>query len=192
MNRFLRLLLPAAAGFGVAGLAASAQEATSTELQALFGKQLINGSKTRSLADRPKHRGLVLVAADAPATKEIEFTPVEAENQVNIRIGFDFDSAALREGERAKLAPLCAAMTEMADTRFRVIGHTDASGEGGYNDNLSLRRALSVQNYLDSGCGISAGRLEAVGVGERYLADSTDPASAINRRVEFQAVPGSG
>ena len=76
----------------------------------------------------------------------------------------------------------------LLDTRFRIIGHTDASGPDAYNDLLSVHRAMSVQDHLVGHCGIKAARLEAVGVGERYLADASNPRSHRNRRVEFQAI----
>ena len=158
-------------------------------LRALFDTQLKDAQKTRSLGGKPKHRGLVLVPNTAAGTQEIEFEPVDPGTEVNIRIGFDFDSDALRTDQLGQLDPLCEAMTTLGDARFRIIGHTDASGEGGYNDNLSLRRALSVKTYLNQDCGIGSERLEAVGVGERYLVADAEPDAALQRRVEFQALP---
>jgi OOP family OmpA-OmpF porin len=39
-----------------------------------------------------------------------------------------------------------------------------------------------------SDCGIAEDRLEAIGVGESFLLDETDPRGDENRRVEFQAL----
>ena len=164
---------------------ANAQEEPAEDFLAQFNKQL---QKTRSVLG--KHRGLVMAPIAGEDTKEIEFTPVRPGEEVNIRVGFDFDSDVLRDDQLGKLAPLCDAMTTLADVQFRIIGHTDASGEGGYNDTLSLRRALAVRTHLSSNCGIAGERLQAVGVGERYLVADAAPDAADHRRVEFQAWDG--
>ena len=115
----------------------TAEDISADALTAGFATHLKNAQKTRSLDAKPKHRGLSLVTG---GTQEIEFEPVEPGTEINIRVGFDFDSDALRTDQLGQLTPLCDAMNALAKARFRIIGHTDASGEGGYNDNLSLRR----------------------------------------------------
>jgi outer membrane protein OmpA-like peptidoglycan-associated protein len=107
---------------------------------------------------------------------------------VNVRIEFAFDSAALDEAQKPKLAKLCNVMKASDIQLFRIIGHTDASGTDDYNERLSRLRAEEVQRFFVKDCGIDAGRLEAVGVGERFLLEGTDPDSDQNRRVEFQAL----
>ena len=71
---------------------------------------------------------------------------------------------------------------------FRILGHTDASGSKAYNQRLSKLRAEEVKHYLVNDCGMEADKLQAVGVGEDYLADPANPRADINRRVEFQAL----
>ena len=107
---------------------------------------------------------------------------------VNVRIEFAFDSAALDEAQKPKLAKLCNVMKAADIQLFRIIGHTDASGSDDYNERLSRLRAEEVQRFFVNDCGIDAGRLEAVGVGERFLLEGADPDSDQNRRVEFQAL----
>ncbi len=107
---------------------------------------------------------------------------------VNVRIEFAFDSAALDEAQKPKLATLCNVMKDSDIQLFRIIGHTDASGSDAYNERLSRLRAEEVQRFFVNDCGIDAGRLEAVGVGERFLLEGADPDSDQNRRVEFQAL----
>ena len=131
---------------------------------------------------------MVVSSAGSAKVKEIRFRPVPENEQVNIRISFDLNSSDLRNDQLARLVSLCEAMTIMDDTRFRIIWHTDASGPDTYNDLLSVHRAMSVQDHLVGHCGIKAARLEAVGVGERYLADASNPRSQRNRRVEFQVI----
>ena len=107
---------------------------------------------------------------------------------VNIRIEFAFDSAALDDVQKPKLQKLCNVMKGSDINLFRIIGHTDASGTDDYNERLSRLRAEEVQRFFVNDCGIDAGRLEAVGLGERFLLEDTDPDSDQNRRVEFQAL----
>ncbi len=107
---------------------------------------------------------------------------------VNVKIEFAFDSAALDEAQKPKLAKLCNVMKASDIQLFRIIGHTDASGTDAYNERLSRLRAEEVQRFFVNDCGIDAGRLEAVGVGERFLLEGADPDSDQNRRVEFQAL----
>jgi OOP family OmpA-OmpF porin len=130
-----------------------------------------------------------------PATevviKESETTTLvkmPAELDVNVRVEFAFDSAALDEAQKPKLSKLCNVMKAADIQLFRIIGHTDASGTDDYNERLSRLRAEEVQRFFVSECGIDAGRLEAVGLGERFPLEDVGPDSDLNRRVEFQAL----
>ena len=107
---------------------------------------------------------------------------------VNIRIEFAFDSAALDDAQKPKLQTLCNVMRTADIQLFRIIGHTDASGSDDYNERLSRLRAEEVQRFFVNDCGIAANRLEAVGLGERFLLEDYGPDSDQNRRVEFQAL----
>lgn len=118
----------------------------------------------------------------------VVFGALAPELQVNVNITFGFDSAALTPDQAPRLAQLCKVMKSSDIQLFRIIGHTDASGTDAYNQKLSQLRAEEVMRYLATDCGIAANRLEAVGMGEKFLADTADPKAAANRRVEFQAL----
>ncbi|MEP0941124.1 MAG: OmpA family protein [Rhizobiaceae bacterium] len=145
-------------------------------------------------------RGLILApsgddtTADADTTKVTnapandDFIQIAEEDQVNIQITFDFDSSALRDDQKPKLATLCQVINSVDIDLFRIVGHTDASGSADYNKNLSLLRAQEVKRHMVNDCGIPETRLEAIGVGESFLLDSEDPRGDVNRRVEFQAL----
>jgi len=146
-----------------------------------------------------RHRGLVIAPLeDAPAAAEGQagtevgtgegLVEIPEASQVSISIVFDFDSAALRDDQKPRLAALCQAMNNVDVNVFRIVGHTDASGPSEYNDQLSKLRAEEVKRHLVSDCGIAADRLEAVGAGKRQLLDEANPTSERNRRVEFQAM----
>lgn len=118
----------------------------------------------------------------------VMFGKLAPELQVNVRVEFEFDSAVLSATQKPKLEQLCAAMKPSDITLFRIAGHTDTSGSASYNETLSLLRAEEVKRYFIDACGMDATRLEAIGMGERFLHNSDDPKAGENRRVEFQAL----
>lgn len=159
-----------------------ASNLSAEQLEELFNQQKI---KTRGLVIAPAQTGTTSAADQKPAETYVELAP---EEQVNIQISFDFDSAALRADQKPKLATLCQVMQKVEVDVFRIVGHTDASGSADYNERLSLLRAEEVKRFLVSDCGIVETRLEAVGVGEAFPLDKDDPRGDANRRVEFQAL----
>lgn len=183
-----RSLLCAVLGLSapLAALAQDAADLTADEITALFESQ-----RTRGLVLVPlEEDGTAEATADGTEVAAVDDTYVQIDpaSQVNIRISFDFDSAALADSEKAKLVTLCEAMVASDIPVFKIIGHTDASGSDSYNQRLSLLRAEEVQRYFITECGIDAKRLQAVGLGERFIPDGTDPKAPENRRVEFQAL----
>lgn len=150
--------------------------------------------------NKQKTRGLVIVPsggaaatgteAEAAATQvtATDYQPVAKEDQVNLAIKFDFDSAALRADQKPVLATMCDVMKNVDVSVFQIIGHTDSSGSAAYNENLSLLRAQEVKRHLVSECGIPETRLRAIGLGESAPFDAADPRADVNRRVEFQAL----
>lgn len=171
----------------VLGHAAAAQsELTADEIKNAFNKQ-----KTRGLVIVPSDQTTATTTTDQAQTQVAatpEYSAVDKADQVNVKVSFDFDSAALREDEKPKLAALCEAMKSVDVAVFQIIGHTDSSGSASYNQNLSLLRAEEVKRHLVSSCGIEENRLEAIGMGESAPFDPNDPRSDANRRVEFQAL----
>lgn len=198
------------AAIGCLGTAAAAQTYTDQELLELFQTQR-DVFREAEQSTTGTTRGLTMVTVDDVTTttgenatvtaqsdvadpntpltpQKVAFGKLETELQVNVRIEFAFDSAVLAEDQRPALAQLCQVMKASDINLFRIAGHTDASGTETYNEKLSLLRAEEVQRYLMSGCGIQPARLEAIGLGERFLFDGNDPKADANRRVEFQAL----
>ncbi|MEM6304083.1 MAG: OmpA family protein [Pseudomonadota bacterium] len=165
---------------------APAQEQSVEEMAERFKKQ-----KTRGLSiATPTNNTATDTSTQTTTTTptEVAATAVPKEEQVNVNISFDFDSAALREDQKPKLVALCSALKAADVQKIRILGHTDASGSEAYNERLSRLRAEEVKRFLTSDCGYPADRMEATGVGERYLFDTSDPRGDVNRRVEFQAL----
>lgn len=189
-RKFLLIPILAIAALSAAGPSfaqgADASTATAEELQALFQKQ-----KTRGLKLVPSSEAAVLPTVSdqgGTAIAPVAYSEIEKDAQINLRITFDFDSAVLRPEEKPKLNTLCTAMKAVDVELFRIVGHTDAAGTDAYNEKLSLLRAQEVRRFLVDDCGIDAARLEAVGMGKRFLFNAEDPKADENRRVEFQAL----
>ena len=100
---------------------------------------------------------------------------------------FAFDSAELTsEGESSIESYRETLMPELNQAYVGVIvGHTDSTGDANYNQDLSLRRALSVRDYLVR-TGAPAEKLRVVGRGEEepIASNETKEGRAENRRVE--------
>lgn len=113
---------------------------------------------------------------------------------VDLDIRFEINSAKLSRSAAGQLDELAAAINApgLRGTRFRIAGHTDASGAAAYNKALSARRAAAVKAYLVKRRGIGPARLETVGWGEERLKNPINPDSAANRRVEVTALSKPG
>jgi outer membrane protein OmpA-like peptidoglycan-associated protein len=99
---------------------------------------------------------------------------------------FDLNQATLKPGAREVIAKLSGILLMMPELNLRIEGHTDSTGSREYNQTLSEKRALSVQDFLMSQ-GIDSKRITAVGYGwDRPVADnSTAEGRSKNRRVEI-------
>ena len=98
---------------------------------------------------------------------------------------FDFDSAAIRGEARHNLDELARSLNRYPDSDLMIVGHTDAVGSNGYNQDLSERRAQSSASYLYAR-GVDR-RIETLGRGENEPVASNDSESGRlhNRRVEI-------
>lgn len=102
-------------------------------------------------------------------------------------IYFDFDKADIKPVSQTVLdGRLVPVLKENPDMKVRIEGHADSTGDERYNQQLSLRRAESVRQYLISQ-GIDEIRLSIAGYGESKPIDTNDTREgrANNRRVEF-------
>lgn len=99
---------------------------------------------------------------------------------------FGFDQSDLTNTSRTSLDKLVKVLNAYPDTDIEVQGHTDSRGSEQYNQTLSVKRASSVSNYLNTK-GIASNRVNVVGYGEslpKYNNKTADGRDQ-NRRVEF-------
>ena len=99
-------------------------------------------------------------------------------------ITFDFDSAVFKTGFNRTLDSVAKVLTEYDKTKVIVSGYTDNIGKAAYNNELSLKRARAVADYLILR-DVSPARISVYGYGSQYpiASNATEAGRAQNRRV---------
>lgn len=135
-------------------------------------------------AEHPIYIGNIRIAAGGRDLYDV----LEDEGRVTVRaIEFDTGSAQLRPSSTDGLQQIGQMLKAHPGLRLRIEGHTDSEGGAAANRQLSRERAEAVRQFLVSGHGIDAARLEAVGKGEKEPVAPNDTAEGRqqNRRVEL-------
>lgn len=117
----------------------------------------------------------------------IELSPAVAGEQfIFENVFFDFDKTELKPESQSSLRRLYNFLKENPQLSIIITGHTDNVGQAAYNQNLSLRRAESVRDFLVAH-GIAAARLEVKGMGDQQPLKPNDSEEnmALNRRIEI-------
>ncbi len=155
-------------------------------------------SDTGRLVDAGEDYYLVFEAVDSglntgvseKAPFSVDILVVATERGLKIRVSnieFGFNNAELQGEKTFKILDRgIEVLNKYGDYSILIEGHTDSTGDEGYNRTLSLRRAESVGEYLIQN-GINPERLSYEGYGSQYPIDSneTPKGRARNRRVEF-------
>jgi hypothetical protein len=101
---------------------------------------------------------------------------------------FDFDKDNVDSEAAAILQQQADWLKANPEARILLDGHTDAVGSNAYNQNLGLRRARAVEQYLVS-LGVADDRMDSVASrGEEELAVDTQSKERRNRRVTTRVV----
>jgi outer membrane protein OmpA-like peptidoglycan-associated protein len=105
-------------------------------------------------------------------------------------ITFPNDSAAIVTGFYPVLEDVAKVLNRYEKTKLSIEGHTDSVGDANYNRKLSMQRANSVANYLQS-TSVQANRLQTLGMGETQPIANNSNAQGRqkNRRVELRIIP---
>ena len=104
---------------------------------------------------------------------------------------FSASSASVNPQFDATLLEIARTVKTRKQTFVDVLAHTDTTGQPGFNQTLSNKRAAAVASYLASH-GVAKARIASKGFGETaplYLPDDTETKQAANRRVEIRLVP---
>ena len=98
---------------------------------------------------------------------------------------FKQGSTELVDESGALIPDLFSEVRRRPGVDVQIVGHTDTTGEGGFNDTLSVKRAEEVKSLLAT-MGLDSTITRATGRGERDLRENTadEVPSELNRRVE--------
>jgi peptidoglycan-associated lipoprotein len=101
-------------------------------------------------------------------------------------IHFEYDSAAVKPSEHAKVTAVADYLKSNSANAVRVEGHCDERGTDEYNRALGERRALAIREELVK-AGVDAGKVDTVSFGRDRPVDTghSDAAHRKNRRGEF-------
>ncbi|GIU40806.1 membrane protein [Shewanella colwelliana] len=119
-------------------------------------------------------------------TVDGSFYPEQCQKATRLAVYFAFSSSEVSFSQWQSLADIKRFLSEN-NGKICLEGHTDAIGEVGFNQQLSVDRALSVEKILVEDYGFSPTRFSIVGHGsEQPIADNqVEAGRALNRRVEF-------
>jgi OOP family OmpA-OmpF porin len=156
---------------------------------------LPSGNNYGYLAEKP---GFISVNSNIDLTKMTEYkeyhkdlylTPIEVGQSIVINnIFFDFDKYDLKKESFPELNRLVKILNSNTTMKIEISAYTDDMGTIKYNDNLSIKRAESVVNYLLSNSGIDKSRIVMKHYGESkpVASNATANGRQLNRRVEFK------
>jgi len=156
------------------GLLAGAQMAAA---QTPNSNDIINNLKPQQQDMAGANRGIRRLAPSQHAAPAASPAAAEAGGQrsVNLSVAFASGAARLTPSAEKTLSELGKALTspDLSGFKFRIEGHTDTVGSAETNQALSQARADAVVAFLKDRFGVSADRLQAVGVGKSDLVVQT-------------------
>jgi outer membrane protein OmpA-like peptidoglycan-associated protein len=156
-----------AATAAAASSQAASELATGVEREraALAARDELRGRLNEALPTRDSNRGLIAEIGG------VQFATGTAEA-----------NSTAREG----LSKFSGVVASYPDLRFNVEGHTDSVGSAAMNQELSLKRAMTVRDYLIAQ-GVPASKIDVAGLGlSAPIGDNTTTdGRARNRRVEI-------
>ena len=140
-----------------------------------FGNPTMNNKQAQSGESDFAHQMTMKFGGDVPPT-----------------VNFAFNQATLDSEAKSVLDGQAAWMKQFPEAKFRVFGHTDLVGSESYNQDLGMRRATAVVDYLVSQ-GISKDRVEAViSEGETMPIIQTEDRERRNRRATTEVAGFAG
>ena len=182
-------LVGSALGAGTGALVGNAMDRQKKSLE-----EQLNQLKQQETADERRiGENSDEIAKNSQAINDIKVQMVKDSNNLDAiklvmgdAVLFNTNSYSLSAAADAMLSRVAYNLEQYPNTDITVVGFTDNTGTEAYNQKLSLERAQSVVQYLES-LGVAESRLKAVGDGENHpvATNSTAAGRAQNRRVEM-------
>jgi len=134
------------------------------------------------IESKPMDTGMVTIDANA-----LDQNLISTGKAVIYGITFDFDKADIKPESKPQLDQIARLMSDHADLKLAITGHTDNQGAADYNQKLSQRRAEAIVTALVGSYAVTSSRLSAQGMGAAspVASNDTDEGRAKNRRVEL-------
>lgn len=126
-------------------------------------------------------------SAPAPAPEPPKKEPIVTTATLGGEALFESNSAVLTPASEQALADLLVQLESFQEiTDMAVVGHTDSTGDAGYNQSLSEQRAAAVQAFLKAA--YPNVNITSSGLGEEtpVATNSTPEGRQLNRRVEIE------
>ena len=115
------------------------------------------------------------------------YSPCHAQQSHSDFIHFPTDVHLLDNDQKQVLADLVEELEQHAHYEIAVIGHTDQDGTDAYNNELARKRALSVDDHLETlGVPPELIRSHWKGESDLMIASGSETAKRKNRRVELR------
>ena len=172
----------AAANASAEATAVAAQTAAATTLAATQLATETEHQKSASEAAVAARRDLLGRLNAALPTRESDRGLISEIGGVQFATG----TADINASARENLAKFSGIVASYPGLRFNIEGHTDSTGSIATNNELSMRRAMTVRDYLITR-GVPASSIDVAGLGSSTpLGDNTTvDGRARNRRVEI-------
>lgn len=145
----------------------------------------IVGGTAGAIIGRDMDKQAEQIKNDIPGAK-VERVDEGIKVEFSEKILFAFSKSDIGDSAKKNLNALVTALNKYPNTNIEIQGHTDSRGSDDYNLGLSIRRATTVRDYLQSQ-GIASTRMTIKGYGKSAPAytNDTPEGQAQNRRVEF-------
>ena len=168
--------------------AATGDDRRDRQRQALIGAALGAGAGAAigNALDKQEEELRQALGANASVVNDGSNLTVTLPNNVL----FAVDSAVVSGSSQSDLFAVAQSLNNNPNSTVNVIGHTDNTGEAGYNFDLSQRRAQAVTSVLIN-AGVAPQRIRSIGRGEDapVASNLTPEGRQQNRRVEVIISP---
>ncbi|MCO6360497.1 OmpA family protein [Roseivirga pacifica] len=124
---------------------------------------------------------------------EPEPQPINFETETSGYVFFGFNQTALSAGYKNTLDAVADTLLSNTELMLEIGGHADYIDTEPFNEQLSIKRAMNVTEYLLAK-GVDKERLFPVGYGELFPVsnNNTEKGRMLNRRVELKFLTVSG
>jgi OOP family OmpA-OmpF porin len=155
------------------------------------GRCVRTSSWSKELATKECDPELFPEEVAVPAAPAPPPMPVYEKHTVSATALFDFDKATLKPAGKEAIHGIDEEIKASGSKvlAVNVVGYTDSVGTEEYNQELSVRRANAVKEYMVSE-DIDSGLINVKGMGEAdpVASNATEAGRAENRRVEISVV----